>query len=72
MSGKKHKEAPTSTVLLAALRRHPAGLTALSLADSVMQQGYSGSEVQRAIRRAIDGGTVIIGKDLELRPRTAT
>ncbi len=49
------------------LNRHPTGLSALDLAQKTMGRGFSKSDVQRAIRRAIDKGEVGVGADLELR-----
>jgi hypothetical protein len=65
MSERKSDNSPTKEVL-AELHRNPGGLSASALADKVAGQGYPLRDVQRAIRRAIDKGAVIVGGHLEL------
>jgi len=67
MGSPKETAATVTAEVLAVLRRNPEGLSALALADNVAERGFALYEVQRAIRRAIDDGVVVVGDHLELR-----
>jgi hypothetical protein len=56
-----------NTALQNELVRHPAGVSALAMTESLVQQGYSAPDAERAIQRALDVGKVNLGPKLKLR-----
>jgi hypothetical protein len=62
---------PTQNELIAEVERHGDGIDAVTLGRTFESQGYGQYSVQRAIRRALDKGTIELGPRLRLRKRSA-